>query len=36
MRYYIDRRVGILEKLIVGLNLPILAGIITALIKLFM
>jgi len=35
LRYYIDRRVSFLEKLIVGLNVPILIGLITALIKLF-
>ncbi|RLF14557.1 MAG: hypothetical protein DRJ97_05990 [Thermoprotei archaeon] len=27
LRYYIDRRVGFLEKLIVGLNVPILLGV---------
>ena len=34
MRYYIDRRVGFLEKLLIGFNAPILIGVIAALVKL--
>jgi hypothetical protein len=35
MRYYLDKRIGFLEKLIIGFNIPILVGIIIALIRLF-
>lgn len=35
-RYYVDKRVGLVEKLLIGFNLPILTGIIVMLIKLFM
>jgi hypothetical protein len=35
MRYYLDKRIGFLEKLIIGFNIPILVGMIIALIKLF-
>ena len=34
IKYYVDRRVGFLERLIVGLNIPILATVIATLIKL--
>ena len=36
LRYYVDKRVGFLEKLIIGLNIPILATVITTLIKLLL
>jgi len=29
LRCYVDKRTGFLEKLIVGLNVPILVGIVT-------
>lgn len=35
LRYYVDRRVGLLEELIVSFDIPILAGLMMALIKLF-
>jgi hypothetical protein len=35
IRYYLDKRIGFLEKLIIGFNIPILVGMIIALIKLF-
>jgi len=34
LRYYVDKRVGFLEKLIIGLNAPILAIVLTTLVKL--
>ena len=36
MRYYVDRRFGFLEKLLVGFNAPILIGVVAALIRLLM
>jgi hypothetical protein len=36
LRYYVDKRVGLVEKLLVGFNIPILTGIIIMLIRLFM
>jgi len=36
LRYYVDRRIGFLEKLIVGFDIPILVGLIVALVRLFM
>ena len=35
LRYYVDRRVGLVEKLLVGFNLPILTAVIILLIKAF-
>ncbi|MEM2178326.1 MAG: hypothetical protein QW272_05855 [Candidatus Methanomethylicaceae archaeon] len=35
MRYYIDKRIGFLEKIIIGFNIPILVGLIIALVRLF-
>jgi len=35
LRYYVDKRVGLVEKLLVGFNIPILTGIIIMLIRLF-
>ncbi len=35
MRYYIDKRIGFLEKLIVSFDIPILVGLIIALIRIF-
>jgi|GEM_PF-633548 len=35
LRYYIDKRVGLVEKLLLGFNIPILIAIITILIRLF-
>jgi len=35
LRYYIDRRVGLIERIMIGFNIPILLSIITILIKLF-
>ncbi len=34
MRYCIDRRVGFLEKLLVGFNAPILIRVVAALVRL--
>ncbi len=34
LRYYFDKRIGFLEKLIVAFNVPILIAIIGILIKL--
>lgn len=34
MRYYIDKRIVFLEKLMVSFNVPILVGLIIALIKI--
>jgi hypothetical protein len=35
LTHYIDKRVGLIEKLLIGFNLPILIAIITMLIRLF-
>ena len=35
IRYYIDKRVGLIERIMIGFNIPILLSIITILIKLF-
>jgi len=35
LTHYIDKRVGFVEKLLIGFNLPILIAIITMLIRLF-
>ena len=36
LRYYVDRRFGFLNKLLVGFNTPILVGVVAALIRLLM
>ncbi len=36
LRYYVDKRIGFLEKLIVSFNIPILLAVIGILIKLLM
>jgi len=36
LTHYVDKRVGLVEKLLVGFNVPILVGVITLLIKAFM
>ena len=36
LTHYVDKRVGLVEKLLVGFNVPILVGVITLLIKTLM
>ncbi len=36
MKYYLDIRIGFLEKLIIALNVPVLAAIIGILVKLLL
>ncbi|MEM2123127.1 MAG: hypothetical protein QXE79_05785 [Candidatus Bathyarchaeia archaeon] len=36
LTHYVDKRVGLIEKLLIGFNIPILIAIITMLVKLFL
>ncbi|MEM2226912.1 MAG: hypothetical protein QW371_03260 [Candidatus Bathyarchaeia archaeon] len=36
MRYYIDKRIGIVERLLVGFNIPILIAVLAAALKAFL
>ncbi|MEM2996737.1 MAG: hypothetical protein QXK52_04430 [Candidatus Bathyarchaeia archaeon] len=36
LTHYVDKRVGLIEKLLIGFNIPILIAIITMLVRLFL